>query len=130
MPGSQLVTAKLKSNNNWLAIATSRPESTDLITIAAADAHFHGVFSDIYYTDEWDKSNDGLSKPDVVKITDHLKNSPKKKVIVNIDELLIVVKTQNLKDSLKGVFSIKDEIFKRSIENCILTFEKVKAELL
>jgi hypothetical protein len=68
-------------------------------------------------------------KPDVEKIVDHLKDCPKGKIISNIDELLKVIKDQNLKDSLKGVFSVDNRIFEKSVENCILTLEKVKESL-
>jgi hypothetical protein len=68
-------------------------------------------------------------KPDVKTIFGHLKNCPRGKIIANIDELLKVIKDRNLKDSLKGVFSINDRIFGRSVENCISTLENVK-ELL
>ncbi len=50
-------------------------------------------------------------KPYVEKIIDHLKNCPKVKIIANIDELLSVITVQNLKDSLKGVYSINDKIY-------------------
>ncbi len=68
-------------------------------------------------------------KPNVEKILSHLKDCPNEKIIANIDELLKVIKNQNLKNSLKGVFSIKSSIFERSVENCTATLEKVK-ELL
>lgn len=68
-------------------------------------------------------------KPTVDKIVDHLKNCPKIKIITNIDELLNVTKNPNLKDSMKGVYSIKDKIYERTIENCINTLEKVKEKL-
>lgn len=69
-------------------------------------------------------------KPDVEKIIGHLKNCPIGEIIANINELLGEVKNQNLKDSLKGVYSINDKIYERAVENCILTLEKVKEELL
>jgi hypothetical protein len=69
-------------------------------------------------------------KPDMDKIVDHLKNCPKEKIIANIDELLSVIQKQNLKDSLKGVHSVNDKIYDRSVENCINIFHKVKEKLL
>lgn len=69
-------------------------------------------------------------KPDVEKIVDHLKNCPIEKITSNINELLSLIKNQNLKDSLKGVYSINDKICGRVVENCINTLEKVKEKLL
>jgi hypothetical protein len=69
-------------------------------------------------------------KPDVEKIVSHLKNCPIEKIISNINELLGLIKNKNFKDSFKGVYSINDKIYERSIENCINTFEKVKEKLL
>ena len=68
-------------------------------------------------------------KPDVKKIVNHLKNCPMEKITSNINELLSLIKNQNLKDSLKGVYSINDKIYERSVENCINTLEKVKEKL-
>lgn len=68
-------------------------------------------------------------KPDVEKIIGHLKDCPKEKIIANNDELLTVIKNQNLKDSLKGVYSINDNIYDRSVGNCITILEKVKEKL-
>ena len=70
-----------------------------------------------------------FEKPDIDKISSHLKNCPKKKIVANIDGLLSVIKARNMKDSLKGVFSVDDRVFQRSVENCISALEKIK-ELL
>ena len=67
--------------------------------------------------------------PDAEKIVDHLKNCPKEKIISNINELLSVINNQNLKDSLKGVYSIHDKIYEKSVENCIGALEIVKEKL-
>jgi hypothetical protein len=68
-------------------------------------------------------------KPDVEKIVNNLKDCPKKKIIAHIDELLGIITSQNFKDSLRGVFSVGDGIFKRSVENCMVTLKKVKKSL-
>lgn len=67
-----------------------------------------------------------FEKPDIDKISDHLKNCPKEKINKNIDELFIDIKKQSFKDSLKGVYSINDKIFDRVIKNCLSSIQKVK----
>lgn len=71
-----------------------------------------------------------FEKPDSYKIINHLKNCPKEKINKNIDELLSVIQNQNLRNSLKGVYSVNDKIYNRSVENCINTFQNVKEKLL
>ena len=68
-------------------------------------------------------------KSEVKKIFVHLKGCPKEKIITNIDELLKDLKTQNLKDSLKGIYSLNDKIYERVIENCVFTLGQVKEKL-
>jgi hypothetical protein len=71
-----------------------------------------------------------FEKPDIDKIFNHLKNCPKDKINKNIDELLIDIKKQSFKDSLKGVYSINNKIFDRVIKNCLSTMQKVKEILI
>ncbi len=66
-----------------------------------------------------------FEKPDNYKIIDHLKNCPKEKINKNIDELFIDIKKQSFKDSLKGVYSINDNIYNRVIQNCLSALQKV-----
>lgn len=68
-------------------------------------------------------------KPDADKIMDHLKSCPKEKIIANINELLDVLGNQNLKDSLKGVFSVDDRIFERAVANCTELLERIQEKL-
>jgi len=68
--------------------------------------------------------------PDIEDIITHLKNSPKKKIIEHINELLVTLNDDKLKDSLKGVYSIDDKLYKRTIENCKQTITDVKNQLL
>ena len=68
--------------------------------------------------------------PDIQIIFDHLKNSPKEKIIEHINELLIVLNDKKLKDSLKGVYSIDDKLYKRTIENCKKIMTDVKNHLV
>ena len=69
------------------------------------------------------------NKPNIQSIIYHLKNSPKEKIIKNIKELLASLNDTNLKDSLKGVFSIDDKLFNKSIDNCKQTMTDVKNQL-
>ena len=68
--------------------------------------------------------------PDIQVIFNHLKNSPKEKIIEHIKELLTVLNNKKLKDSLKGVYSIDDKLYKRAIENCKQIMIDVKNQLL
>ena len=68
-------------------------------------------------------------KPNTHNVLDHLKNSPREKIIEHISELLRILSDNNFKDSLKGVYSINDKIYKRSLENCQLTMIELKNQL-
>ena len=70
-----------------------------------------------------------FEKSDADKISNHLKNSPKDKISKNIDELFMDMKKRSFKDSLKGVYSINDNIFNRVIKNCLSAMQKVKKNL-
>jgi len=69
-------------------------------------------------------------KPNTQTIINHLKNSPKEKIIEHINELLVLLDDNNLKNSLKGVYSIDDKLYKRMIKNCQQTMKDVKNQLL
>jgi hypothetical protein len=69
-------------------------------------------------------------KPDPPSIVAHLRNSPREKINEHIDELLALLNDKNLKDSLKGVYSITDAIYMRMIKNCQQTMDDVKNHLL
>ncbi len=71
-----------------------------------------------------------FEKPDIDKISSHLKNCPKDKIIKNFDDLFIDIKKLTFKDSLKGVYSINDNIFDRVIKNCLSTMQKIKEILV
>ena len=57
-------------------------------------------------------------KPDTQSIHTHLKDSPREKIMEHIIELLLVFSNNKFKDSLKGVYSINDKIYKKTIERC------------
>ena len=69
-------------------------------------------------------------KPDTQSILIHLEDSPRKKIIEHITELLLVFSNNKFKDSLKGVYSINDEIYKKTIERCRQTMIELKNQLL
>ena len=69
-------------------------------------------------------------EPNTKNILNHLKNSPKEKIIEHLDELLALLNESNLKDSLKGVYSIDDKIYTRMIHNCQRAMNDVKNQLL
>jgi len=68
--------------------------------------------------------------PDNKIILNHLSSSPKEKIIEHINELLTALNDKKLKDSIKGVYSINDKIYIRTIENCKKTMTNVKNQLL
>ena len=68
-------------------------------------------------------------KPDTQSILTHLKDSPRKKIIEHITELLSAFSNNKFKDSLKGVYSINDKIYKKTIENCQQTVIELKNQL-
>lgn len=69
-------------------------------------------------------------KLNTLAIINHLKSSPREIIIEHIDELLALLNDSNLKDSLKGVYSIDDKLYKRMVENCQKAINEVKNQLL
>jgi hypothetical protein len=65
-------------------------------------------------------------KPNNQAIINHLKNSPMEKIRKHINELLTLLNDNNLKDSIKGVYSINDKLYDRMIKNCQQTMDDVK----
>jgi hypothetical protein len=68
-------------------------------------------------------------KPETQIIIDHLKNGPKEKLIEHIAELLTVFSDTKFKDSLKGVYTINEKIYKKTIEECKQTMIELKNQL-
>ena len=68
--------------------------------------------------------------PDIQIILNHLKNGPKEKITEHINELLTVLNDKKLKNSLKGVYTIDDKLYKRTIKNCKQIMIDVKKQLL
>ena len=67
--------------------------------------------------------------PDVTAILKHLKDGPRNKILAHINELASVVNDQNLKDSLKGVYSVDDRVFEKTIKNCQRVLEELISKL-
>lgn len=67
--------------------------------------------------------------PNIRIIINYLKNSPKEKIIEHVNELLVNLNEKNLRDSIKGVYSIDDKIYKKTIENCQKTMNEIKERI-
>ena len=68
-------------------------------------------------------------KPDIHKILNHLENSPKELIKKHIIELQTVFLDNKFKDSLKGVYSVNDKIYKNTIENCHQILNEIMIKL-
>ncbi|MDG6217827.1 MAG: hypothetical protein QCI00_00100 [Candidatus Thermoplasmatota archaeon] len=68
-------------------------------------------------------------KPDVQKLLNHLENSPKEIIKKHIIELQTVFSDKKFKDSLKGVYSVSDKIYKNTIENCHVLLNEIVDKL-
>ena len=67
--------------------------------------------------------------PNIRIIINHLKNSPKEKIIEHVNDLLANLNEKNFRDSIKGVYSINDKIYKKTIENCQKTMNEIKERI-
>jgi len=67
--------------------------------------------------------------PDVTAILKHLKDGPRNILLAHIHELASVVNDRNLKDSLKGVYSIDDRVFEKTVKNCHRVLEELISKL-
>ena len=63
-------------------------------------------------------------KPKVDPIIAHLKKCPKEIILKHLDELIEIFDTKH-NDSIKGVFSISDDILKNAIKNTKKMIEKL-----
>lgn len=68
-------------------------------------------------------------KPNVFDIITHLKKGLRKQLQGHIDELRALLGSAALKDSLKGVYSIDEFIYKKTIKNCEQTLDELKTSL-
>jgi hypothetical protein len=64
-------------------------------------------------------------KPDVQEISRHLEKSPKDIIKKHIIELQTVFSDDKFKDSLKGVYSVNDKIYAKTIKNCQLILNEI-----
>ena len=67
--------------------------------------------------------------PDASKIIDHLKNGPRDKIIIHMNELISVVNNKNLKDSLKGVYALDEKVFIKTVKNCQIVMKELTKQL-
>lgn len=68
-------------------------------------------------------------KPNVKMIVHHLKQSPKKVILQHINELQTILSDTVFKDSLKGVYSIDNTIYEKTIKNCQSVIREVMEKL-
>jgi hypothetical protein len=67
--------------------------------------------------------------PDVSALVKHLRNGPKNILLEHIRELKSVLDNQHLKDSLKGVYSVDDRVFEKTVKNCHHVLEELLSQL-
>ena len=67
--------------------------------------------------------------PNVKDLVIHFRYGPKEKIIEHINELLAILTDNTLKDSLKGVYSMNDKLYEKTIKNCQQTINEVKNQL-
>ncbi len=65
-------------------------------------------------------------KSDVDMIVKHLKDCPKDIIMDNLNDLLELVRSRGHDNSIKGVFSLSDDVLKRAVDG----WEKVMGEVL
>ncbi len=64
-------------------------------------------------------------KPDEDRIAKHLKNCPKDIILDNLNELLGLIKGKGHDNSIKGVFSLSDDVLRRAVARCEEVFEGI-----
>ena len=57
-------------------------------------------------------------KPDENRIARHLKNCPRDIILDNLNELLGLIKGKGHDNSIKGVFSLSDDVLRRAVTRC------------
>lgn len=67
--------------------------------------------------------------PDVPALVTHLRNGPKSILLEHIHEIESVLDDQHLKDSLKGVYSVDNRVFEKTIKNCQRVLEEISSQL-
>jgi hypothetical protein len=68
-------------------------------------------------------------KPDVEKITAHLKGCPKETILRHINDLKKTLEDPGQSDAIKGVFTITDKVLERAKGNCLDVIEKIQKGL-
>jgi len=67
--------------------------------------------------------------PDVPTLVKHLRNGPKNTFQEHLRELESVLENQHLRDSLKGMYSVDDRVFERTVKNCHNVLEELTSHL-
>jgi hypothetical protein len=69
------------------------------------------------------------AKIDPAKVLTHLKRAPKEKILGNIDTIAATLQKPESRDSIKGVFGISDQVYKRLIEKARKEILSLRKEL-
>ncbi len=111
--------SETRETNGWDAINKSRARIVKKELLIALKIH------SMRMADKRDIIMLCYEKPNAHKILDHLEDSPKETIKKHIIELQTVFSDKKFKDSLKGVYSVNDTIYKKTIENCQLTLNEI-----
>jgi len=67
---------------------------------------------------------------DVKKVMRHLKRCPKEKILAHLDILIEILENPKSKDSIKGVFTISDKVYKKMLDKAKKEITTIKTDLL
>ncbi|MEA1924700.1 MAG: hypothetical protein U9M95_02415 [Candidatus Altiarchaeota archaeon] len=68
-------------------------------------------------------------KPDADKIVRHLSRCPKDIIERHVDELVSLMEDPKYVDSIKGTFSISEDVYKRAFKNCKIMLKEIQKKL-
>jgi hypothetical protein len=67
--------------------------------------------------------------PEVSTLVTHLKNGPTSILLEHLRELQAVLDDHHLKDTLKGVYSVDNRVFEKTVKNCHHILETLSSQL-
>jgi hypothetical protein len=67
--------------------------------------------------------------PDMSALLNHLRGGPNNILLEHLRELQSVLNDQHLKDSLKGVYSVSDNVFEKATKNCHRVLKELISKL-
>ena len=68
-------------------------------------------------------------RPDVDKIVQHLSRCPRDIIKRHVDELASLIEDPRYADSIRGVFSISADVYKKAIKNCKMMLKEVQKKM-